>query len=246
MSKKLLFAFLGVLVVVGVVLLITQKKEAVSLNPTAKPTAVPTYDPNGPLAFTSDEIGIGFMYPRAWGVARAAALDASQNGKGKAMLIVFDGNPNVHITALSSDYQENVAYKGNLQLEKLCPKPINVEERMFGPTSGLGYCRLYTDNGQYLFETVSISGANEGDKAPHLIQRAIFNINNASGYNGLEFYQKFPDVNLTAISSTYSKTPTAQAGFTTYLQSIINKTASTSLNAKIADFETTILSLKVK
>ena len=174
--------------------------------------------------FSNPELGVSFFYPPEWG-----EVTIQQAWNSKALLIGFS---NAH------DFSGQFSSETSLEdFSKTCAQPKAIVESSnsgYGLGIGTGYCKLFTNDSNYLLEVISVSDLNElsGAGMPvamRLTQRAQLKFDSGS----LQITQAFSD----DLKNVQSRP---------YLQSILDRTAPADILEKIDTFEQVMLTLEVK
>ena len=140
--------------------------------------------------YENEELGISFSYPPEWGSAEYKTYPDNT--------ISFSSNSNVFA----------ITWGGDVALR--CPIPKMVQDD--------AYCRIYTNDNEYLYEFVSIQENS-------LWQRVFV--------EDFSLQQRFPELNISSVSTD------------AYLQSILDRTADPAILDKIDTFEKVMLTLEV-
>ena len=106
-----------------------------------------------------------------------------------------------------------------------CAEPKTIQPYHEPDAEGVGYCRLYENGGQQMIQAIRIGSVSHFG-GPHLYQNAFV--------GKFHFYQFFPEVDATKINTT------------SYLQSLLDRTANPVILQKIDQFEEVMLSLEIE
>ncbi len=178
---------------------------------------------DGWLTYSDPDVGVSFRYPPEWGTVSNRLKVSKGPIVGETISAGFSNNPTIFLN-IQEKYFVNLDDVDVQNLKDSCLKPRTLKIMSDDEKMPEGYCRLYENEGRYLYEGVVAYDSSRQSRYEDVLQRAVLSLDHQS-YKQFELTQFIDNINP---------------------KSILDRTADPAILQKIDTFEKVMLTLEVK